>query len=275
MKTLRCMQLGSHSTSVQNSALCATWFPQDFSKQHCNLCHLVPKGHLYKTLRWVLLGSHSTSLHNSALCHLVPTGLVYTTLRSVSLSSHRKSLHNTAVLPLGSHRMSPYNTALCAILFPQDISIHQFAVCHLVPKGRPYKTLRFVPLVSHRTPLNNSALSSTRVQRTSLYNIALCSTWFSQDVSIQHCALCHLIPTGHLYTTVRFVPLVAHRKSLYKTAFCVTCFQQDVSIQDCALCHLVPTGRLYASVHVCHLVLTGRLYTTLRCVPLGSRRTSL
>ena len=144
-------------------------------------------------------------------------------------------------------------------------------MCHFVPTGLLYKTVRSVPLGSHRTPV---------------YKTALCATWFSQDVSIKHCAFAtcfpqdvsiqhgvvanwfpqdvcieecavgYMLPTGHLYKKPLFVPLFSHRTSLYKTALCAN-------------------GHLYISVRCVTIGSTGLLFKTLRCVSLRSHRTSL
>jgi len=78
----------------------------------------------------------------------------------------------------------------CAVdtLFPQDISIHQFAVCHLVPTGSFYTTQRLVTLVP------------------------------TGSLFTHYCPMCHVVPTGRLYTTLRCVPLGSHRMNLCNTA---------------------------------------------------------
>jgi hypothetical protein len=58
---------------------------------------------------------------------------------------------------------------------------------------------------------------------------------FQQNVSTKHCAVCLLVLTGRLYTTLRCEPLGSYSTSLYNTALYATWFPQDLSIQHCVV----------------------------------------
>ena len=145
-------------------------------------------------------------------------------------------------------------------------------MCRLVPTGRLYTKLRFMPLGSYRTSPCHTVLLPIGSNRTSLQNIALCVSWFSQDVCIQHCAVSHLVPTAPLYTTLRCMPLGSHRTSLFNTVL-LPVESQWMSLGNSATWFPKDVSRKYC--FLCHLVLAGHLHTTVRYVQIGFHGTCL